>query len=130
MNGTASDNEYYALLNLPREAAPEDIKAAYRRLVAIFHPDKASSSDPLLQEVAAANFLRLQEAYEVLSDPQTRSLYDSYGKDGLKTGMELMKRTMGSEVRVFALSSIPSPRHRARPDPNSLFPSRHAPSNA
>ncbi|KAK9804851.1 hypothetical protein WJX72_008677 [[Myrmecia] bisecta] len=78
---------YYAVLNVSKEATDEDIKRAYRQLAQTYHPDK--SSDPELQAQASAHFTRLQAAYEVLSDPRKREIYDVYGLEGLGAGLEV-----------------------------------------
>src|SRR5439155_16268597 len=60
--------DYYLLLGVSADAAPDEIKAAYRRRALEFHPDQSGGrSDP---------FLGLQEAYDVLSDPMRRAGYD------------------------------------------------------
>nr|KAF6294254.1 DnaJ heat shock protein family (Hsp40) member C11 [Pipistrellus kuhlii] len=83
------DNEdYYSLLNVRREAASEELKAAYRRLCMLYHPDK--HRDPELKCQAERLFNLVHQAYEVLSDPQTRAIYDIYGKRGLE---RLQQRT-------------------------------------
>jgi len=82
-----SDGSYYATLNVPRDATAEDIKRAYRRLAQVFHPDK--NRRPQDQEGAQEAFSRLQAAYEVLSDPERREVYDVYGEEGLAAGLEV-----------------------------------------
>ncbi|XP_062821863.1 dnaJ homolog subfamily C member 11 [Anolis carolinensis] len=86
------DNEdYYSLLNVRREASQEELKAAYRRLCMLYHPDK--HRDPELKRQAEQLFNLLHQAYEVLSDPQTRAIYDIYGKRGLEMeGWEVVER--------------------------------------
>ncbi|CAK6440554.1 unnamed protein product [Pipistrellus nathusii] len=86
------DNEdYYSLLNVRREAASEELKAAYRRLCMLYHPDK--HRDPELKCQAERLFNLVHQAYEVLSDPQTRAIYDIYGKRGLEMeGWEVVER--------------------------------------
>lgn len=74
--------EYYEVLGVSRGATGEDIKKAYRKLALKWHPDKNLER----REVAEMNFKRLSEAYEVLSDPKKRQIYDQYGKDGLVNG--------------------------------------------
>ncbi|XP_044275599.1 dnaJ homolog subfamily C member 11 isoform X2 [Varanus komodoensis] len=88
----APDNEdYYSLLNVRREASQEELKAAYRRLCMLYHPDK--HRDPELKRQAEQLFNLLHQAYEVLSDPQTRAIYDIYGKRGLDMeGWEVVER--------------------------------------
>ena len=66
--------DYYIELGVPRNAADKEVKAAYRRLARRYHPD-VNTSDP----DAEARFKRVNEAYQVLSDPKTRRDYDQYG---------------------------------------------------
>jgi molecular chaperone DnaJ len=71
--------DYYKLLDLPRDATEVDIKKAYRRLAMKFHPDR-NPDDPQAEH----NFKECKEAYEVLTDVHKRSLYDQYGHAGLQ----------------------------------------------
>lgn len=75
--------DYYEILGVPQNAAPEDIKGAYRRLALQFHPDR-NPGDKSAEE----QFKSISEAYQVLSDPEKRQLYDLYGHAGLN-GMDL-----------------------------------------
>lgn len=74
-------DDYFEVLNLPSSASEADVKRAYRRLAVQWHPDKNRSS-PQAEEF----FKKISEAYEVLSDPEKRKLYEKYGKDGLNGG--------------------------------------------
>ena len=66
-------HDYYKVLGVTRTATAEEIKKAYRKLARQFHPDKNKSKD------AEARFKEINEANEVLSDPQKRRAYDSLG---------------------------------------------------
>ncbi len=72
--------DYYEILGVEKSATADEIKKAYRSLAKKYHPDV--STEP--KEVAEAKFKELSEAYEVLSDPEKRKLYDQYGHDGVK----------------------------------------------
>lgn len=76
----AVDSRYYDLLSIEAQATPEEVRKAYRKLSLKWHPDK----NPNQREEAEEKFKLLAEAYSVLSDPETRQLYDRYGEDGLK----------------------------------------------
>uniref|UniRef100_H3B798 DnaJ homolog subfamily C member 11 n=1 Tax=Latimeria chalumnae TaxID=7897 RepID=H3B798_LATCH len=87
----ADNGDYYSLLNVRREATQEELKAAYRRLCMLYHPDK--HRDPELKKQAEQLFNLVHQAYEVLSDPQSRAIYDIYGKRGLDMeGWEVVER--------------------------------------
>jgi len=67
--------DYYKTLDVPRDAKPEDIKRAYRRLARKYHPDVSAEAD------AEVRFMEVREAYEVLKNPDKRKAYDQFGKD-------------------------------------------------
>ncbi|KAJ1957964.1 hypothetical protein IWQ62_004980, partial [Dispira parvispora] len=76
-----SDKSYYAVLNVSKRASDDEIRESYRRLCLAFHPDK--HQDPLAHQAARIQFERIQRAYEVLSQPHLRALYDELGEEGL-----------------------------------------------
>jgi len=79
----STDNErYYEVLGLKKGASMEEIKQAFRKLARQYHPDR----HPNEKEKFHQKFTELQEAYEVLSDPEKKKLYDRYGEAGLKGG--------------------------------------------
>ncbi|XP_067826328.1 dnaJ homolog subfamily C member 11 isoform X3 [Heptranchias perlo] len=94
-----NSDDFYALLNVRREATQEELKAAYRRLCMLYHPDK--HRDPDLKQQAETLFNLVHQAYEVLSDPQSRAIYDIYGKKGLEMeGWEVVERKRAAaEIR-------------------------------
>ncbi|SCZ97656.1 BZ3500_MvSof-1268-A1-R1_Chr4-3g07341 [Microbotryum saponariae] len=70
--------DFYKILGLSKTASEKEIKKAYRRLSKQYHPDK----NP--EESAKAKFLEIGHAYEALSDPEKRKIYDRFGEEGLK----------------------------------------------
>ena len=72
--------DYYEILGVSRDADERAIKSSFRRLARELHPDV--SNHPEAQE----RFREAAEAYEVLSKPETKELYDRYGHEGLRTG--------------------------------------------
>ncbi|HIE33935.1 MAG TPA: molecular chaperone DnaJ [Candidatus Altiarchaeales archaeon] len=71
--------DYYEVLGVDRNASPEDIKRAYRRLAKKYHPDV--NKDPNAEE----KFKEISEAYEVLIDPDKRTNYDRFGHAGAES---------------------------------------------
>ncbi len=72
---------YYEILEVSTTADKKTIKTAYRKMAKIYHPDKNQGDTE-----AEAKFKLCNEAYQVLSDEQQRSVYDRYGKEGLQNG--------------------------------------------
>lgn len=101
-----SKRDYYAILNVPRDASADEIKKAYRQLALKYHPDKNSGD-----KAAAATFRAVTEAYEVLCDDAQRERYHQnyqpkpsfdvvFGKDGaemvlIPAGVFLMGSSAG-----------------------------------
>ena len=67
--------DYYAILGLGRDSSAEEVKRAYRKLARKYHPDVSKERN------AEDKFKELQEAYEVLKDPEKRAAYDQLGRD-------------------------------------------------
>jgi len=68
--------DYYKILGIDKTATPKDVKTAYRKLARKYHPDLNPNNRD-----ANKNFQQINEANEVLSDPEKRKKYDQYGKD-------------------------------------------------
>lgn len=76
-----SDNRFYELLGVAKNASVEDIRKAYKKLALKYHPDRNPGD-----ESAQEKFKDIAYAYEVLSDSEKREIYDRYGEEGLKGG--------------------------------------------
>jgi curved DNA-binding protein len=70
----AKQRDYYEILGVDRTASADQIRSAYRKLARKLHPDVNKATD------AAKRFSEVQEAYDVLSDPEKRRVYDQYGR--------------------------------------------------
>ncbi|KAF7846323.1 hypothetical protein BT93_L4550 [Corymbia citriodora subsp. variegata] len=70
-----AQTDFYKILQLDKSCNDRDLKRAYRTLSKKYHPDKATGDE--------ARFLEVADAYEALSDPATRKIYDQYGHEGL-----------------------------------------------
>ena len=71
----AEKKDYYEVLGVEKTATDDELKKAYRRLAKKYHPD----ANPDNKEEAEAKFKEVNEAYEVLSNPQKRKMYDQFG---------------------------------------------------
>ena len=71
----AVGDDFYQILGVPPDASQDDIQRAYRKLARAYHPDV--NKDPGAED----RFKEIAEAYDVLSDPQTRRRYDAFGRD-------------------------------------------------
>lgn len=87
--------DYYAILAVSSTANDEEVKKAYRKLAVKWHPDK----NPNNREFAEAKFKEVAEAYDVLSDPEKRRIYDQVG-EGKLGNMCLSVRCMSCAVTV------------------------------
>ncbi|CAI5724103.1 unnamed protein product [Hyaloperonospora brassicae] len=92
--GDLTSGDYYENLGVSRTASAQEIKTAYRKLAIKYHPDK----NPLDKPSAEANFKIVGEAYNVLSEENTRKIYDIYGKEGLEDGAQPMTRERAMEI--------------------------------
>jgi len=78
-----NSNDYYQVLGLQRRSKSKDIKKAYRKLALQYHPDKVKSDDEKVKQKSEDIFIKVSEAYAVLSDKKKKEIYDKYGKSGL-----------------------------------------------
>ena len=73
----SAKRDYYEILGVQRNASEDDIKKAFRRLARQYHPDVNK------EKSAEARFKEINEAYEVLGDPQKRRAYNQFGHAGV-----------------------------------------------
>ncbi|KIL63513.1 hypothetical protein M378DRAFT_25009 [Amanita muscaria Koide BX008] len=99
IDGVEHERDYlYSVLNLPKAASQHEINERHRSLSLIFHPDK--QHDDKSKEVATRTFLEIQKAYQVLSDPFLREVYDILGEPGLSVKWnESFRRKPTEELR-------------------------------
>ena len=90
---------YYELLGISKNASEDDIKKSYRKLAVKWHPDK----NPNNKEEAEKKFKEISEAYQVLSDPSKREIYDNYGEDGLKNDSNMRSQQFNSPDEIFKM---------------------------
>jgi len=79
--------DYYKLLNIEKNASDSEIKSAYRKQALKWHPDKNKEPG------AEKKFKEINQAFEVLSNPEKRKLYDQFGHDAFT------KQGFGSSAR-------------------------------
>ncbi|VDP94294.1 unnamed protein product [Echinostoma caproni] len=94
-----AEADYYEVLCVTKTAGPDEIKKAYRKLALKWHPDK----NPGNKEEAEHRFKLISEAYEVLSDPSKRRIYDQYGKQGLVNGVPQQNQGFEGEFDPFSI---------------------------
>eukprot|EP00246_Nothoceros_aenigmaticus_P016967 TRINITY_DN798_c0_g1_i2.p1 TRINITY_DN798_c0_g1~~TRINITY_DN798_c0_g1_i2.p1 ORF type:complete len:158 (-),score=22.48 TRINITY_DN798_c0_g1_i2:130-603(-) len=124
MPSKKSDNtRYYDVLGVTKNASQDELKKAYRKAAIKNHPDKGGDPE---------KFKELAQAYEVLSDPEKRDIYDQYGEDALKEGMggggpshnpfDIFESFFGSGGHPFGGSSGRGGRSRQRKGEDVVYP--------
>lgn len=79
--------DFYKLLGIEKSASQKEMKSAYRKLSAKYHPDK-NPGDKEAQEM----FIKINRAYETLTDPEKKKIYDIYGEEGLAKENQLSEQ--------------------------------------
>src|SRR3954469_18379219 len=77
-----SKRDYYEVLGVSRTVSETEVKSAFRKLAMTYHPDKNPGD-----KTAELKFKEINEAYQVLSDPQKRAAYDRFGHAAFAGGM-------------------------------------------
>lgn len=93
--------DYYQILGVGKNATDDEIKKAYRRLALKWHPDRNRDN----VQYATERFKEVGEAYDVLSDPQKKEIYDTYGEEGLKGGAPRRARPAARAASRAALQA-------------------------
>jgi molecular chaperone DnaJ len=88
--------DYYQTLGVQRGASDAEIKTAYRKLAMTYHPDRNNGS-----KEAEEKFKAITEAYDVLRDPDKRSMYDRYGEAGLRGGAGFHHVDLSEALSIF-----------------------------
>ena len=90
-----SGEDYYKLLGVSRNASKGEIKRAFKKLSLKYHPDK-NKDNP---EAAKAKFIKIANAYEVLTDDKKRDIYNKFGEEGVKE--HEARENAGQQGEVF-----------------------------
>lgn len=80
----SNDTDFYKILEIEKGASDDEIKKAFRRFSKKYHPDMQHGKSDAEKKEAEETFKKGQAAYECLSDPEKRKIYDEYGIEGLQ----------------------------------------------
>ena len=111
--------DFYEVLGCGRDATDKDLKKAYRKLARKYHPDSNPGS-----KTAEQKFKEINEAYDILSDPEKRKLYDQFGmaafdENAGASGGGPSEQALTGIPSVRALTGTPSARHSPEADPEA-----------
>ena len=97
-------DDYYKILEIEKNATPKEIKAAYYKLAKQWHPDKDAPDKAKAEE----KFKEILKAYEVLSKPEKREIYDKFGEEGLnQNGHGIHPGNMDEILKNFMMGGFP-----------------------
>jgi DnaJ-class molecular chaperone len=98
-----TEEDFYTLLGVSRQATQKEIKKAFRTLSLKYHPDR-NPNDKKAHDL----YLRINKAHEVLTDPDKKRIYDIYGEEGLNKESELMREDLekGPDARADITVSL------------------------
>ncbi|KAL3909007.1 MAG: hypothetical protein SGILL_008263 [Bacillariaceae sp.] len=125
----AGKSDYYELLGVSRDATEDQLKKAYKKMAVKYHPDKHANKTEEEKKEAEEKFKIGAEAYDVLSDPEKRMVYDKYGEEGLKAGMtqedakaaSAASKTQSAGPGGFSFSSGGGPGYNFQGEPSDFF---------
>eukprot|EP00611_Tribonema_gayanum_P010442 TRINITY_DN2046_c0_g1_i1.p1 TRINITY_DN2046_c0_g1~~TRINITY_DN2046_c0_g1_i1.p1 ORF type:complete len:400 (-),score=92.01 TRINITY_DN2046_c0_g1_i1:231-1337(-) len=113
--------DFYKVLDVSRDASEADIKKAYRKAALKWHPDK----NPDNKEEAQTKFQEVGQAFEVLSDPEKRKLYDQFGEAAINPGAADENGAPGAGFSGFGrggdMGGMPAGTHFTHSDPSKIF---------
>lgn len=95
MVSTVTNQDYYKVLGIEKNATADDIKRAYRKLAMKYHPDVNKEKD------AEAMMKQVNVAYETLSDPKKREMYDRFGTQATQQQYQQQNRQAGPYGQTF-----------------------------
>jgi len=105
-SGRDDSESFYDLLGVSPDAAPDELKRAYKRQSLLMHPDKLAQRGLAVTERDRDRFTRMRHAFEVLSDPRRRETYDAIGERGMRWVEEPLSVDPQELAHNFATSSL------------------------